>query len=704
MSSYWHGIHPDSALADAYTLRRVELRHAGLDNYNGHIFLPTAADLPQYFTDYFSSLAAAGIDFVKVDDQVLVDSIFKQEVGQDEEPGSVPDEPGTLRATMLSAMRAAAVDVFGVNGIIHCMASSPRHYGGVLQPGDTVRSSDDFFPNEVDSHRWHIAHNAFAALLVAQALGLEPDFDMIQSARACKFAGAHLPLRAFSTAQVYCTDPPPRTASDKGDDWDVLLATTKRGVRVLQARTPGVAGAVLDSSIGSNVLGRFDSPCEPLKVGLPVPSAKGAHIGRWDCAPLNEGSRDREMRGVLDEKDLADVLGPLGSTFGVGDELVLFSAQQASAVEVACAAVKDAEYQPRALAKPLASVVVTPTQPQVTTLARLFSLAPTSDAPTSGEIKVACLGLLGKTVGLAAIRSVGAGHGSIPAAKPAAQAGAASEAPASQAAPAALAPVAPPSPDSGPALPASQPTQQLSEQPAPARPHSPRSTLPLPQGRVSFLLAYFASAFFRAAPIDGPRRTPQSELADLAHDALRSPLRTLFGEMRALVSFGCAAVLWAVGAGQSRHVNGQARRAVTAGPEPASAPPEEEPMSRDVAKAYTGDTLRIELDYVGRLGLYVSLPARTSSPATEGGESSSLPLRLALDGASVDPLFIRSSLLDDSKGQRFLVEVDLEAAWNKSIGSRPAPEAEAERENAGSEPAAVGEEEVKPWVVEVQAV
>ena len=615
---------------------------------------------------------------------------------------------------MLDAMRTAAVQCFGKDGLIHCMASSPRHWGGILERSDTVRTSDDFFPNERDAHRWHIANNAFASLLASHALGLEPDFDMVQSARACEYACAHLPLRAFSTAQVYGTDPPPRADGDhSADDWDALLATTKRGVRVLQACTPGVAGAVLASSIGADVLGRFEGPSEPLKVGLPVPAAQGAHIGLWDCAPFDEASSEREVRAALDEKDVADALGPLGSTFAQDDKLVLYASQGRTATELAYGSLQALEHRPRALAEPLSSVVVTPKAPQVVTVAQLFSLSPTSGSAAGGSVKVACVGLVGKTVGLAAVRSIAVGSGSIPQVGQLEKAAGSSDpaASAAVAAPSGSQPASATTSNDGPAPPqldaATAPAPAPAASPSPCPP-SPRSALPVPQGRLSFLFAYFANAFYRSSPAgEAPRRTPRSELAGLAHDALRSPLRTLFGEMRALVGFGWATVLWAVGAGQ-RSVAAQARPAVTAGSAPASAgglsaregESEQAQLEGAPVKTHDGETLRIELDYVGCLGLYVSLPASSSSSSSSGDEQ--LPIRLALDGAPLDAVFVRSTPLDgEGEGAgRLLVEVDLEGAWNKAIGSRPAPEAEAEHGGGDEEQG----EEVKPWVVEVQAV
>ncbi|BGP45721.1 hypothetical protein JCM10450v2_001551 [Rhodotorula kratochvilovae] len=684
LAGYWHGVHPDSSLADAYTLRRVELRSVVHPSYTGHVFLPTVDDLPQFYRDYFASLAAAGVDFVKVDDQALVDAIVAQEVGEDEEPGAEPDDPGALRTAMLSSMRAAAVEIFGADAgaLTHCMAGSPRIWAGaLLGTGDAVRTSDDFFPAERDAHRWHVASNAFSALIATQALGLESDFDMAQAAPACEFAGAHLPLRAFSTAQVLATDPTPAGAGPAG--WDALLAPTKRGIRVLQARAPGIAGTVLAASVGEDVLGRLATGEEapPLKVGLPVPAAKGAHIGLWDCAPLpqEEGAgSERETCAVVDEKDVADVLAPLALLDEQG-EVVLFTPQDPpAAIELTLKDVQRAGDAPRSCAKPLLSVQVKPTRAEVVTLAQLF---PLTAAGAGGVIKVACLGLMGKTVGLAAIRSVGVGRAPAPQISEGAGAGVVGRAQSLLGAIVESVSGSSSSSSSHASSLRSSPTPSGRATPVPGQ-QSQRAAFPTPQGRLPFLLAYFASAFHRSATSapSASARTPRGELRALAADLLSSPLRTLFAEVRALVSFGLAAVLWAV---QGRGPGAQQGRRVEAA------------QAERVAMEDVGEPLRLELDYVGSLGLYVSLTSASSSAPVD---ASTLPLRITLDAAPLDAAFLRvSPLSSGTKDGAHLVELDLEGAWNKRIGSRPAHEAE-----GASAPEEGGE--VRPWVVEVQAL
>ncbi|GJN88265.1 hypothetical protein Rhopal_001230-T1 [Rhodotorula paludigena] len=672
LAGYWHGLHPDSSLADAYTLRRIKLRSSAHPGYSGHAFLPIAAELPIFYRDYFSSLAAAGVDFVKVDDQAIVDAIVAQDIGDDEDSDAQPDSPGELRQVMLTAMQEAATEVFGAGGILHCMSGSPRIWGGALLSSTsrpTVRSSDDFFPLERDSHRWHIANNALTAVF-ANALGIEPDFDMVQGAQACDFGEAHLVLRAFFSAQVFSTDPALEEGASETSGWDSLLATTKRGIRVLQSRTPAVAGATLDGALADDALDRQrEGTRTALKVGLPVPAAVGAHIGVWDCLPLEQGDESsRETQVVLDDKDVADAVSQLDLG---GKELVLYDPQAKTGTTVDADALKGRAALPRALAKPLATVAVSPTQPRVVTLASLFPLQPTS---TGGSgIKIACLGLTDKTVGLAAIRTAGVGVGGVKVQVETVveQIKGSAEALGSKVAGVSTAPASSalsPSPSTFTATRSSQP-------------------FPHPQGRLPYLLAYFAGAFRHAAvhtsststsSSTAATRTPRTELRALARDLVHRPFRTVLGELRALVSFGLAAVLWAVGAARTQAsaangVSGERRvlEDVTPGQE-------EEGEPREVP--LPGPAFRVELDYLSKsLAFFVSPPDDSAS------------LRFTLDARTIDPVFVRTHSSSETSGE--IVELDVEGEWNKRIGSRPAPQADKEDDEA-----------LQPWVVEVCVV
>lgn len=109
---------PEGPLADAYgplelwTLKSRIAAHAECDT---HWYLPPISRLSAYYSDYFNSLKAAGIDFVKVDDQAHQDYTFSRE--------GAGGDAGKLRTEMLSAMRSASDQVFRPGTSIHCMVS-----------------------------------------------------------------------------------------------------------------------------------------------------------------------------------------------------------------------------------------------------------------------------------------------------------------------------------------------------------------------------------------------------------------------------------------------------------------------------------------------------------------------------------------------------------------------------------------------------
>ncbi|BGP05709.1 hypothetical protein JCM10049v2_001522 [Rhodotorula toruloides] len=669
LCGYWHGLHPDRSLADAYTLRRFTVHSAAHPSYNGHIYLPAQSDLRTFYDDYFSSLRAAGVDFVKVDDQATVDCLVAQEVGEDEEEGATPDEVGEYRVAMLEAMRAAAIDAFGADGIIHCMAGSPRIWGGSLgivgatDEGaiSTVRNSDDYFPDAPDSHRWHIALNALTTLL-SSALRFEPDFDMAQSAH--EFGKAHLALRAFSSAQVWMSDEPGADLSG----WESLLAVTKQGVRVLQAREGGV-GTVLQGRMGDDVLGRLDdAETDVLKVGLPVASAKGAHIGVWSCLPAKR-LVDGRLTTLVDSKDVADSLHSVaGSESG---SFVLVNPATLNATQVDSAAIATASKFARRFAKPLASVDVAQNEAGVLTVAELFDLPAAS---SEKSVKIACLGLLDKTVGLAAIKSVEvisgkssttSGIGKVEETNDSSNGS--SDTSSSEAL------------LSSTASSSTTPSSSSGSNQTLTRPLSPtdRSSFPVPQGRLPFLLAYFAG-FFRTSIVPSSStgtaasRTPRTEIHSLARDILRQPVRTVLSEIKALVSFSIFTVFWIVG----WRSNGS-QRMIEASPAHANAPASAPAPSPSSGLSHEPETrLRIELHYLSdRLAFYVS-PAPPSLSS----------LRLFLDGRPID-----ASVLHEVSSDAGIVEFQVESAW-KGLESQ---------EGAGSRGIAQDAESEKPWVVEV---
>ena len=611
----------------------------------GHLYLPVLADLRAYYTDYFTSLHAAGVDFVKVDDQSKIDALYEQEVGEDEEDGSHPEMVGDLRQAMLHEMRAAADRIFGAqeDAVIHCMAGSPRIWGGDLAVlgakgggRSIIRNSDDYFPDEVDSHRWHVALNSVMTVLTT-ALRLVPDLDMAQGEHP--YAGLHLPFRALSSAPVYATD------VDSLQGWNKFVATTREGVRVLQNRAPALNGAMLECRLWDDVIGQDEKQNAPaaLKVGLPVPSAHGAHLGVWNC------SNAESVSTVIDASDAAAAFGrTISSLPDAARSMLLYDADATFAREVQLADLERSAAQPQCFAPPLVAMQVEQKESKIFSLAPIFAV---DGGDNSASFTVACLGLIGKVAGLASIRQI-----ALDAAKGAADIEATPEA--STAAELAG------SPCDSEATPS--PVTSATARPA----QSAGRTLPTPQGRLPYILAHLAGMFRHSSTDERgrtrapPARTPGSELSAMAREFLRSPIRTLYNELRALVSFGYAAIVWAAAGASNVGASTTATRsrAVTARSGGGTETPDA-----------NGDTLlSVEIDYVGdRLGFYFSVAARLDR------------VRFLLDGKEIATRFVRSN-----KHVPNIVEVDVEGAWK----------------DATSGNASEGEEGRKSWLVTLQHV
>ncbi|GAA5854795.1 hypothetical protein JCM8547_004074 [Rhodosporidiobolus lusitaniae] len=725
---YWHGLHPDGALADAYDLRLTTFRSTAHPKYSYKLYLPSPADLSHFYHDYFASLKAAGIDFVKVDDQATIDALVSQEQPEDAEEPLV--DPGELKHLLLVSMRRAALDIFGPSSpssTIHCMSGSPRIMGGSLgvvgsgplRSRSILRTSDDFFPLEPDSHRWHLAHNSFSTVLTS-ALRFSSCFDMAQAKH--KHGEQHLALRAFSDAPVWSTDVPVDAAmyEAEGEEegkvgkeekekeesplgWTALIATTKAGPRVLQARS-GSIGSVLEGRLFDDVVRRYTSPSSvsednapALKVGVAFPLAQGAHLGVWNCLPGGETART-----VVDTKDLGDALGAVADELVMEDEaasLVVFSsmAEEGSFVkEMSAAELNTARPLSHSFSQPITAFNLPTTTVKLFSLARVFELTgtPSSSGSSKTTVKIACLGLLDKTVGLGAARDV-----DVVLAREDGEEAEFEEDEEGQSVPAspALTPTVssrfatPSSLDSPLPSPAEAVTTVASSL-LPASSPSPRSTpRPIPQARLPFLLAYLTGYLNHTFPSSStqPRRTPTVELRSLLRDLFRRPIRTAWTELSAVVGFGFAAVVWAL-SGRTTNGNGgiqaapveeervvELDEAVAAGEATTSTPPTSpaggkkeklEEKSLNAGKEH----LSVLLDFVSpHVGFYVSSVGL-------GAAFSSSSLRFELDGKEVESTFVK-----EEKGGR-VVEVDAEGAWKAAGGKVKALKRG-------------GEGEVRPW-------
>lgn len=434
----------------------------------------------------------------------------------------------------------------------------------------------------------------------------------------------HISFRTFSPAPTYSTDVPAREGLSSKGGWEATLGFTKSGAGLV--KSSGEVGAVLEGSIFDDVLGEGDGAA--LKVGLPVKGAKGAHVGLWNVRV--EGAT---ARSALDERDVADAV----TTLGLEKEDVVIYLEGEEVKRLSADRLAQAKDGDRLLASPLHCIKLEEKGQKIVTIAQLHSLP--SIAAANRGLDIACLGLLDKHAGLAAVHSIAVVEGPT------------SPLPTSNTS--TLTPIV----RSGASAPPS--TAVTSRIPA---------TFPRPPtySRLAFLLTCLTSyrssvSANNTAPAAVAPRSFRNELHSLGRDLLRRPLGTIWSETRAVVGFTLAIVLWSVGrlavmGGRPRGRLGVATR-LEENETPASVPvsDEREVISGKKEEEQGEKVLRVGLAFVSpRLGFY--LPSLASSSLALDS------LKFKLDGTRIPSQFVRTSA--KSKG---VVEVDVEGAW-RAVG------------------------------------
>ncbi|KAG1172996.1 hypothetical protein G6F71_005969 [Rhizopus microsporus] len=183
LCGYWNGI--CTSFADSQGYDPIDITN----NQGTSIGLVKHADL--FYDDFYKFLHASNVDFVKVDNQ----GGFL----------NLPDHCMHLWNEYRKAVVKASDEQLE-GRVIHCMSLTPYIlFNPVLscKTKCTFRSSDDFFPDVIDSHPWHIYVNAINALWL-RCYPVIPDWDMFQSDHA--FGEYHASSRAISGGPIYITD------------------------------------------------------------------------------------------------------------------------------------------------------------------------------------------------------------------------------------------------------------------------------------------------------------------------------------------------------------------------------------------------------------------------------------------------------------------------------------------------------------------
>jgi len=198
MQGYWNGI--DTAAAEMKPFRTWNsvgksnrpLNPTMLLNVPRHYSVVVPQDIRAFYAAYHGWMASQGVTGLKVDNQSHLEFMTYG--------------LGPMTEVMEAYKRAleASVDsLFGVGNLINCMGQGTDELFMNLT-SSVIRNSDDFFPDQPESHGAHLTTNAFNDLMTGQ-LGL-PDWDMFQSGH--EWGAFHASARALSGGPVYLSDRP----------------------------------------------------------------------------------------------------------------------------------------------------------------------------------------------------------------------------------------------------------------------------------------------------------------------------------------------------------------------------------------------------------------------------------------------------------------------------------------------------------------
>jgi hypothetical protein len=211
---YWNGFSHGSKADQAY--KTIDCQWG-----NRTIRVVDRDDVFKFYEDYFSHLQDCGINCVKIDSEEVFDTL------------NDPKVRDRLWRVYQDALRINSVKYFG-GQIIYCMAMVPNIMLYALRQTDrpipVFRNSDDFFPDDMASHFWHVYAN-FYNTIYTRHLYVLLDFDMFQTklerGRRDKLydrvMSLHAAARCISGGPVYFTDTP------RIHDVDLLKALSSRG-------------------------------------------------------------------------------------------------------------------------------------------------------------------------------------------------------------------------------------------------------------------------------------------------------------------------------------------------------------------------------------------------------------------------------------------------------------------------------------------
>ncbi|KAG8890025.1 hypothetical protein FRB98_001460 [Tulasnella sp. 332] len=398
IGGYWCGVEPKNFI-DKYKLVKV-----AKDGYPGPFepegfsyYIPHPSDVGRFFDDYYGELASHGITFTKCDNMASLDNLVSAyevtTVTPNDEVLGAAVSIQSIPPAFKNAVLAAAEKHFGhkTGGrVIFCMEMTPRVLLGEeigwpnphVSERHVLRNSCDYFPDQPNSHRYHIFTNLVNAMFTSQ-LNIVPDFDMFQSHSYIRpredgnepngvsakddypQAAFHAALRAFGAGPVTLTDVPGKTDPEivrKLIGSNLRMTTSPiagRSIALHAARSPFLSDDIFDPCILQEGAGKamrvFSRRGED--------GTEGGLIGYWNV---------RSANGVVDDAvTMGDILTLVGSHDTDTRKFVVHSFKTGKAQKIDTATTKidlpinlgPFEFEIITVAPLLSHIIVTPLRP-----------------------------------------------------------------------------------------------------------------------------------------------------------------------------------------------------------------------------------------------------------------------------------------------------------------------------------------------------
>ncbi len=221
---YWHGIDTSAAEMKPFRAWNTIGKSNRPLNKSTQEWVPLVfnavvpEDIKAFFTAYHGWLAAQGVTGVKVDNQSHLEFMTYG-------AGPLADVMGAYKR----ALESSVDSLFSPGSVINCMGLGSDALFQAMTSSVT-RNSNDYFPDQPETHGQHLTVNAYNSLMTGQLV--LPDWDMFKSGHA--WGAYHASARAISGGPVYLSDRPGE------QDSKLLARISLPDGRVLRCPTPAL--------------------------------------------------------------------------------------------------------------------------------------------------------------------------------------------------------------------------------------------------------------------------------------------------------------------------------------------------------------------------------------------------------------------------------------------------------------------------------